>query len=343
MGSIGDPITQPIPIVGTAGPGFATQINAFLTEVKSRLESKLSLSSVLTSLLDMTNNAIENLSHVGLYPQSGTTQITGSIFNYLGNLWWSAAGGPVQLTNGTALNAAAIGGITGDYGGANPAQLRFVDADKEYYFYDDFAGGAWADIQGRRVHLAAGATGATNLTLQFAGGSSKTYTLPPTGPATSDQVVSIDSTGVWKAGHGNKILALAPAGHTVALSASGTFSQDLTTRGGIIATGTINSTSIITIPINLTRGMRIVSIDVSFEKGTTGNTVFALQKKQVGSAYQTVVSGSDTTIGTSRTVTITPGTPEVISAATTYWLMFQFAATNDVFSGAQVTYDYPTQ
>lgn len=200
MGDIGTPMTSPdVPTVGTAGTGYATTIYNFLQEVKQRLQAKVPLSSILVSALDMTNNAIQNLSYASLYPQSSTPSTPSySLQGYLGDLYWVSPSGAVKITSGTSLNSAGIGGITGDYGGANPAQLRFVDADTEYYAYDDFAGGLWAYFKARAFDIAGAASGSPRARLTWAGSSSYTVTLPAAVPA-SQALVQMSTGGVLSA------------------------------------------------------------------------------------------------------------------------------------------------
>jgi hypothetical protein len=196
MGNIGTPMTSgTIPAVGTSGTGYASTINAFLAEVKQRLEDRIPFSSFLVSALDMVNNAIQNSSYVGLYDNEilPATPI-GSLQNYEGDLWWVSPSGAAQITSGDAVNSASIGGITGDYGGANPAQLRFVDADQTYYHYDDFAGGAWAFTRAQGVEITGGPTSLVRVRLDWGGSSSYTITLPTAAPA-SQAALQMEADG----------------------------------------------------------------------------------------------------------------------------------------------------
>src|SRR3954463_14267381 len=113
MPSIGDPITQPIPPVGTTGTDYASQIDAFLTEVKTRLEADLPLSSLAAGTLDLSNNPLANAQYVGVYPGSGipTTPVA-SLQNFGNDLYWVSASGAVKITNGAAINVTGIYGIT---------------------------------------------------------------------------------------------------------------------------------------------------------------------------------------------------------------------------------------
>lgn len=193
--ALGDPMVSTIPVVGTSGTGYATQVNEFLEEVKDRLESQVPLSAVLVSLLDMQNNPIQNVQYLGLYPQSSTpTDPVGSIQFYLGDFYLVTSSGAVQLTSGGTINASAVAGITGDYGGINPAQWRYVTADETYYGYKNYALGQWAYVQGREFKLTGAATGSATLSLAWTPGASYTITFPAAPPA-STSVVQMSSSG----------------------------------------------------------------------------------------------------------------------------------------------------
>ena len=152
--AIGDPIIPPIPAVGTSGTTYASQLVDFLNEVKERLEDYVPISSLLVSLLDMANNAVENLSYASFYEQTAEPSTpVGSLQNYEGNLWWVSESGAAQLTSGNSLNAAAISGIAGDYGGGNPASFRFSDADETFYAYDDYGQEHWAWLGARGLYV----------------------------------------------------------------------------------------------------------------------------------------------------------------------------------------------
>lgn len=200
MGNIGEVMTnQTIPPVGSAGTNYARDITLFLTEVKQRLEDPVPLSSVTITDLDMGNNAISNVKSLGLYQQvnSPTTPV-GSIQRYGGNLYWVSSGGAVQITNGAALNASGIGGLTGDYGGANPAQLRFVDADATYYAYDDYAGATWAGIFAKQFDVSGDGVGNQRVRISWAGSASYTLELPVALPG-SQLMLQMEADGTMVA------------------------------------------------------------------------------------------------------------------------------------------------
>ncbi len=197
MGNIGTPITTDIPAVGTSGTTYARELNEFLTEVQDRLEAEVPKSSLEAGALDMDSNAVQNTSYVGITNGgSAPTTPANSVQAYDGDMYWVNTGGAVQITDGTTLNTALVGGITGDYGGANPAQFRFVDADQEFYAYDNYAGGAYARVWAKNFDLAAASTGAVRVRLAYGGAGSYTFTLPGTLPISGNtSFLKIDENG----------------------------------------------------------------------------------------------------------------------------------------------------
>lgn len=183
MGNIGDTITQTIPTVGSSGTAYATNVDLFLTEVKARLEAKVPRSSLADGILDMNGNPVANTTYYHISNGAGApTTPTNSLQAYSGNLYWINTGGAVQITSGAALNVASFGGITGDYGGANPAQFKYVSADQEYYAYANFGTGTWAYLWARGIDIAAAATGSNRVRMVYGGAGSYTLTLPPAAP-----------------------------------------------------------------------------------------------------------------------------------------------------------------
>lgn len=199
VSSIGSSVTQAIPTVGEAGTSYATKIVAFLTEVKSRLEAKLPVTSILAGILDMANNAIQNLAYIGLYERVSTpTTPVGSLQRYQNNLWYVSNSGAFQVTNGAALNYTSLKGFTGDYGSPNPAEAKFVDSTTRYDMYDDQSGGIWAYVRGRGFDVAGGATSANRVRIDWAGSSSYSLTLPAAAPG-STVAVQMASSGALTA------------------------------------------------------------------------------------------------------------------------------------------------
>ena len=195
--SIGDTITDPIPPVSTAGTGYASQLVAFLTEVKARLEAKVPLTSLLIGALDMANNALTNVASVGLYESAlEPSTPVGSLQRFNNDLWYVSDAGAFALTSGASLDVSSVAGIGGDYGSPNPAMLKFVDADKTYYFYDDEPAGEWGYIRARYVEVAGGLTSANRVRIDWTAGTSYTLSLPAAVPgAGARTMLSLDENG----------------------------------------------------------------------------------------------------------------------------------------------------
>lgn len=278
MGSIGDAVSQPIPAVGEAGTGYATKIVNFLTEVKTRLEAHVPMSSLLVGLLDMANNAITNLSYVGLYNKTGTPSTpVGSLQRSDNNLWYVSNSGAVQITNGTTINAASVKGLTGDYGSPNPAELRFVDADQTYYLYDNFAGGAWGKLRTNALQIAAGATSAVKATIDFGGGSDYTMTLPAALPG-SQSIVQMEADGDLVV---SNTLAVSPTSPDWGFSTARNVDyQPSQMTGNVVTSSGIHiyrefdgaTTNVITCPITLPSGSRITGYTVYLTKSSNAGT-----------------------------------------------------------------------
>lgn len=201
MGNIGENMTNgTVPPVGTTGTAYATTVNAFLEEVKERLEASVPLSSLQPGELDQLNNPITNVQYLGLYDQTIVpTAPIGSMQSYGGDLYWVSASGAAKITTGANLNAAGIGGITGDYGGVNPAQLRFVDVDETYYAYDNYGLGNWARFAARSFDIYGSVAGANKVRVTWAGSTSYTITLPAAPPGSGTGIVQMASTGTMTA------------------------------------------------------------------------------------------------------------------------------------------------
>lgn len=197
--AIGDTITQPIPVVGTAGTLYASQLVNFLTETKARLEALIPLSSLLIAPLDMAGNGIFDLGYAALYPQADEpASPIGSLQYFEDNLWWVSSAGAFAITDGNALDSTSIGGITGDFGGSNPARVRFTDSTKLYDFWDDFAGLARAHIGMATADIYGTTTSTTRVRVGWAGSPDTSYslTLPAALPtSTKVRFLSINDTG----------------------------------------------------------------------------------------------------------------------------------------------------
>lgn len=163
MGNIGDTITETAPAVGTSGPGYATTINAILTELRARLIKKIPMSALLTnSDLDLNGHALLNAAYITLLDESvspsGVLSPTNRIAAFDGNLWWISPEGALQISDGPNLNASGVGGITGDYSGAGPMEFRYDLANTRYDAFANQSTNTFAYVRARGFDIAGGAT-----------------------------------------------------------------------------------------------------------------------------------------------------------------------------------------
>lgn len=349
MGNIGDDISQPIPAVGTSGTAYATQINAFLTEVKTRLEAAIPLSSLLLSSLDMQNSPITNAAYLGLISAAGApTGPVGSFHSFGGNAYFVGLSGAVQITDGSNLNVAATGGITGDYGGANPAQFRFVDADKVFYAYDDYPLSQLGYLRALGMEVAPSATSAQRIRLAWGGSASYTLTFPPSAPAagtflqmsaagaiTASQSTGVDLTLTGSADlkHGDKTLVHELESYA-ARTESGTVALPNVAAGHI---GAIISASTVTrFPIRgLRAGDRIKSVSV--HHGGSAASVQWVLETNAGTSWVTVPNTTNTA---STPATVTVATPTAITTSP-YYLKVTTGAGSCAVYRVVVTFDRP--
>lgn len=148
--ALGDPVAITIPAVGSAGTQYATDINNSLQAIKDVLETKNTNAGLnITSAFDISNEELDNV-FAARFDNLGATLTAGTDTRkiYMASGEWylnDAAGNQVQVTASGSLNAASIGGIVGDYGGADPAKVTYIDVSSVYVFTTD--PGIYADVQ----------------------------------------------------------------------------------------------------------------------------------------------------------------------------------------------------
>lgn len=327
---------EPIPPVGTAGTGYASQLVAFLTEVKARLENKVALTSLLAGLFDLSNNAIANAKYVGLYEQivAPTTPV-GSLQKYSGDLYYVSASGACRITNGNTLNVTAAQGITGDYG-TGPEEFKYVLADLEYYAYSNQGASPkqWARVGAQGFDLYGTLTGTTRVRLAWAGGAnpSYTWTLPATLPGTQ-QLLQTTNAGQLVASNTIAETLTMAVGKDIVLQASGTsgwikhsvtdrpqqITVDYTTLGSpSFGLGAPSGIRGVTAPASSTffcklsaldKNKRVTSLLVkapTYESGT-GNCTYDLVKLSPAAVdFTSVLSAAVVQGNTGTDVTLTP-------------------------------------
>lgn len=100
----------------------------------------------INSALSMGGNQLTSVGSVTL-ADGNASAAAGTIYYHLGEFYLIDATGAIQLTASGAINVAGVGGIGGDYGGSNPAQVTYDNASVQYRFMQD--GTNWADVKAR--------------------------------------------------------------------------------------------------------------------------------------------------------------------------------------------------
>jgi len=326
------------------------------------------IASILVGLFDMAGNAIKNLAYLAL-SDVGSTPVTpvSSIQNYAGNVWWVSPAGAVQITNGNTLNASALKGITGDYGGGNPAEFRYVNADKEFYAYQDFAGGKWGFVGGLGLDVFGGLTSAVKAHVTYGGAGTINLVLPPALPA-GPAVVMLDNTGAITT-TANPTVALTMGNNTnVVLSGSGHIVQGQTTKtfgfvnsGFVTGSGslpgysnaglgnevTIAATNTQYFPLNMVDDRnRIVNVKVNYNQiSGTAATLSLVGSVDTGTSGGlwvgiTGASGTTTVDGLQHILTLTPTAPGFIpTSGNPVWIKIVTGSGTLQVGSAVITYD----
>lgn len=356
MGNIGDTISETIPAVGTSGTTYATNITAFLTEVKTRLEAQVPRTSLASGALDMETYPIQNASYLGIADGGeAPTTPTSTFQNFDGDVYWIHASGAVQITSGNSLNNALLGGITGDYGGSNPAEFKFVDADQEYYAYDDEGTGAWARVWAKNFDVAAGATSAVRVRLAYGGGSSYTLTLPtPPANPPGAAYLQMDVNGTVTAS--NTLAATLTANtyrftteEEMMIPASSAQAVNTTILHAGLNLDPNSSTGYIYYPIRLPVGTRIKSWTLYVQKASNGTKTLNAELVEItsaGFATSTIGSIKSTSAAAPGNTTLTDTTTYTTVTGKSYALRASAnpaaAVGSDFFGDLKVVFDRPS-
>jgi hypothetical protein len=361
---IGDNITQPIPAVGTAGTGYATQFVNFLTEVKARLEAKVALASLLAGLFDLNNNGIANIKYAGLYEQLAVPSTpVGSLQRYGGNLYYVSPSGAVRITNGAALDAVSLRGITGA-GYVAPAEFQYDLGSITYKALSDVdtTPDTWAYLAARAVDVYGGATSTNRVRLSWGGAGSYTLTLPAALPG-SKSILLMDAAGNVTASNTlDNSITLANDKH-ITLAGTGDYKhgeKTVTTPFGSVAhavTGTLSFSTwvvgppkvfswqlsasgrcIVAIP-SLRTGWRLKKIKIQGSSGAAAVSAAVTRQLYDSSVAETApASGGYNTVGYEEYTLSTP--PTLVAGETVFVDILAGASAID-FTHITVTYDIP--
>lgn len=348
---IGSPLTNSVAAVGASGTGYATTTNALLTELKTAVEGTVPFSALSGSTLDLNNIPITDAQYVAFYDQGATPSaaIPGRIVYANGEMWAVNSTGAIQITSGTGLNAAAIGGIGGDYGSPNPALVSFVDAADRYDFYHDRTTFKWAYLRSRGIDIAGAEISTNYCQLRYAGSSVLTLTLPSSVAAAAERsVVQVDSAGQMSTNSsGTPLIGKLYISGDIDISGNlirGSRYIEYAPQRGVchVTAGALNINSPLVIASGgsttvkfglpaLPRGATISFINVKGYKSTAGVMTFQLSTVVTGaSAVETETNiGSAGTSSTSGVYTATQSYTQVVSQYDSYRLTMTLPANTD--------------
>lgn len=360
MGNIGDSISDSSPALGTAGTGYAETINSLLTEFKNRLVAKIPLSAlILNDDFDLNGQAVIDAAYITLVNESVSPVASpiNRLAAYAGNLWWVSPTGAAQLTAGNQLNAAGIGGITGDYS-TSGASFYYDNVTKAYKAFDD--GGDWAIVATGGTDLYPNnTTSAFKVRLRASGTLASNYSVifPDTGLPASPALVSIDNTGTLT--YSNTLYSA----QSITIAADAEYKHAGKTRsidlisGAVVPSGTL-STSVssdailatlssggnMSVKLPLRPGERLLSVRIIGQSTQDATITLFKQSAQTASAVAATSDGN--TIPSNGVKTMNVDVPAVLELningdAEANTLHIVAGAADLQLGFATITYDRP--
>lgn len=292
----------------------------------------------LTANLSLVGNHLTNVG--GLILASGNIPVVaGSVYYNGTNFYVRDATGIIQLTAAGAINVAGVGGISGDYGGSNPATASYDEASGEFRFKEEST--LYADVRVDDVILmepGASPVDSVRLTAQ-AMTTSYTVTFPAavpavqslvqmspagaitTGGATVDHDITLAAnrnftvSGSGKYKHGTKELYF-PVLASLAKTTAGVISQPTDKPVANVPISCVGYLPLTGVPIDAL--LRTLTVNTTNNIGT--GTTFSLAYFDYATnawvnATAETVSGS-----ISKITTLTLVTPIAMSGVGTLWV-----------------------
>lgn len=270
---------------------------------------------------------------------------TNDLFATAGNLYWrNGSGTNVQITSGSTINAAAIGGIVGDYASVG-AEVAFTDSTDTYTFKQQtgagvkqYARGAFGsvDLYEFKANPTAGVpTTRVRLSSPAALAGSYEITMPAALPG-STVPLQISSAGVVTASNTfvNPPLFTTAKDRVLDLGSpvmTGTAARSASTSGTRVNLGT-GGVCYIQVPHNA--GEIITTVTIYGDAQSIGSITAELYEYEAGAGTTLVASGNNTDIGAGDDWSITPGATLQPGATSvlTLLLFSTSGATNDIYS-----------
>ncbi|HEU4984289.1 MAG TPA: hypothetical protein VFT58_01505 [Nitrososphaera sp.] len=359
-----------LPVVGvTAGSTAAGLVGAALSAIISRLETKVTPSSIdvnsdLSFKSGVTNYGAKDLQRAAFASLSAVLAAASyptTLYVVSGNLHYNdGAGNAIQMTSGGTLNIASSGGITGaGYGaGGSGVEVNWDSVNTKYRFRSGNGTDSFAAVECDDVLLRDGSGNAIRLAAP-ALGTDYTLTLPNAVPAASGSLLLMDTAGAITTSR-------APTLASVTLDANGHFTVSGTGRykhgafrqlvspmqgratgsaafdaGGTKWTFT-GASQVVMYPMLLNVGKRLLRVLALIKTSTTGTK--SLRIKNIDSVgNSSVVETVSTTInlGGSWAFIEFNFADLTLSDQNSYWLEFLSGASSDELGGLVIEYDHP--
>jgi hypothetical protein len=356
---IGQDLGVDPPAVGATGPGYATTMNAAVQACIDAIEAGATTSTGLTVDSDLPMNGNDLTEAGSAQFENKTDAFTTPLALYFrsGNLYANdGSGNQVRLIVNGALDASSLGGIGGDYGGANPALASYDDANSKYLFKKN--GTVYAAMEFGTARYVASTSGNVVSVLAPASlAASYTVTWPTAVPASNGSAMVMSTAGVvsttmtpsWT----SVTASGAISGATVTTAEAGIRRGEATVslspfdarvwdgvddstvsiaRNGGTGTWYISLTAseYCLIPLHVTQGDRIKAVTVQVMDTNAGSgavTAKLFKATFATAATRTQVGATQTSAadGTEQTLTIS-GLTESVAASVHYYIEIQAQA-----------------
>lgn len=274
-------------------------------------------------------------------------------------LCWRTTGGvDVQLTSGNSLNAALLGGFTGDYGSGG-STVSFTSGSSIYNFLRAANHRAFIDCSDIRLFQGTAAItnavkirspnslaasydwifptalpGSTSLVQLSSGGQVSASNTGINGATLAvDTHVTISGTGSYK--RGAKVRNLSPLlGAIDNAGGGGSFHDE-----GLVALNGLNS--VLMVPITLQEGERLTQVQGRIKLDGASDVItlriFRIDATGTGSATRTQLGSTATATATTNSQTLTVGSLTETAGTTMLSYIAEFKVTTSVTAGGQVS------
>lgn len=339
---IGSDLNTTLPEVGDSPSTAASRIIDTFEKLITAVEGTVPM-SVLTASghIEMAGaSGINDAAYLELADSVGISTTVGQLHRFDGNLYWISPAGTVQITDGAGLNAAATGGIGGDYG-AGAEVLEYDATNFRYEAYD--SPGDLSGLMGDRVVLQTG-VGECTLTTNTATNVTWTFPAAPAADglmqATTAGAISVSTTVAPRITF--SILPNHPSNEisiplVVYLATSGVAVQGAT---GILASGA--ATTFLVPLTGLSVGGRIKEIKARIQRGAAGTASVRLVQfgESAGAFFIETIGTASTSTTAGQIIDLDKtGLTQTIEARKSYFAQIILPVANDTLGGLTVVYD----